>query len=247
MADTPDEILADINKYVGADESRARELAETLRERSKQLAQALINVGVKGTKKEFGPKVTQLESQLAESKQQLESVNAEFAAFKERSPSIRDLEDNEKRKWEPRVKQEKERADKAEANAKNLRSQVFEDKLAAQLTREDVGGTRLDNDPLIVRAIVSQYRDRHVQRDDGTEDVLQIDNDTPYDGRTMDDKIGALADAARRKVNAKFLVTTADNGGGVRNSGNSGITGSGLKTQDQITEQKRQDPAFAGL
>jgi hypothetical protein len=246
MPKTLDELLTDIREFVGTDSTKANDLASALREREKTVAQPLINVGAKLSKKDLGTKITTLETQLAEAKDKLTETESEFAQFKERSPSLRDLEDNEKRKWEPRVKLEKERADKAEQNAKTLRQQVFRDKFSSHLTRPDAAGTHVDNDPLIVRAIVEQYLDRYVQKDDGSEDVLQIDNDTPYDGRTTDDKIAALADAARRKVNAKYLITQTDNGGGVRNSNGNGIA-AGLLTQDQIVQNKRNDPAFVGI
>lgn len=247
MAKTLEELLTDVNEFVGTDTARADELATALRERVKIVSQPLINVGAKLGKREQSGKTNDLTAKLQTATEQLETAQEELKALKDRTPNVRDIEENERRKWEPRIKQEKERADKAEQNARKLREQVFEDTLASHLTRDDSSGTRLDNDPLVVRAVVQQYRDRYVLREDGTEDVLQIDNDTPYDGRTQEDKIAALAAAAMRKVNPKFLVTQADNGAGVRNSGNSGVMQSGLKTQDQIIEQRRQDPAFAGL
>lgn len=246
MAKTLDELLADLNEYVGTDTAKADEVATALRERMKIVSQPLINVGAKLGKRDATGKAAQVQAQLDAAKDELETVKGELAGLKERTPNVRDIEESEKRKWEPRIKQERERADKAEANAKKLREQVFRDKFAAHLTRSDGANVRMDDDPLLIRALTEQYIDRYVQREDGTEDVLQIDNDTPYDGRTTDDKIAALADAARRKVPAKYLIAATDTGSGVRPT-NGSTMGGNLFSQDQIIEKKRQDPAFAGL
>lgn len=246
MAKTLEELLADVHEFVGTDTGKADELATALRERVKIVSQPLINVGAKLGKRDATGKAAQLQAQFTAAQEELETVKGELATLKERTPNVRDIEESEKRKWEPRIKTERERADKAEASAKKLREQVFRDKFAANLTRSDGANVRLDDDPLIVRAIVEQYMDRYIQREDGTEDVLQIDNDTPYDGRTTDDKITALADAARRKVNSKYLITATDSGGGTRPPGGGG-NGQGLLTQEQILDKKRSNPAFAGI
>jgi hypothetical protein len=246
MPKTLEEIFADLNDFVGTDTAKATELATVLRERLKTVSQVLINVGAKLGKREQASKITELEGKLAEAKEQLEATQQEFAGYKERTPNVRDVEENEKRKWEPRLQKEKERAEKAEQHARNLRLQVFRDKFASYLTRADQANVRVDDDPLIIRALVEQYVDRYVQNEDGSEEVLQIDNDTPYDGRTLDDKIAALAQAARRNVSSKFLIAATDTGSGVRGPGG-GTSNGGLLTQEQVIERRRVDPAFSGL
>lgn len=246
MAKTIDELIADVNEFIGTDPGNGDLYATALRERVKTVSQPLINIGAKVGKREQVGKNADLQAKLTTAEEQLEQVKGELTSLKDRTPNARDIEENEKRKWQPLIKKEQERAEKAELNARKLREQVFRDKFAAHLTRSDGANVRMDDDPLLVRALTEQYLDRYVQREDGTEEVLQIDNDTPYDGRTTDDKIAALAEAARRKVPAKYLIAATDSGSGVR-ADRSGNGSNGLLTQDQIVERRRQDPAFAGL
>lgn len=246
MPKTVDELLTDLNEFLASDPAKGEEYATALRERVKIVSQPLINVGAKLGKRELTGKNADLTAKLQTATEQLEQTQAELTALKEKTPNVRDIEENEKRKWEPRVRQVQERAEKAEASAKKLREQVFRDKFASHLTRADNANVRMDDDPLLIRAITEQYLDRYKQNEDGTEDVLQIDNDTPYDGRTLDDKIALLASAARRAVPSKYLVTAADSGAGVERKSGNGHS-QGLLTQEQILEKKRSNPVFQGI
>lgn len=247
MPKTLDDIVADIIEHVGTDTERAESLAQKIRESVKLVAQPLINAGVALEKRETKAKLARYETALGETKEKLAATEQEFTQFKEKVPNVRDVEEAERKKWEPRLLKEKDRADKAEGGVRKLREQVFKDKFEARLTRPDAQNVRVDNDPLIVRGIIEEFKDRYVQKEDGTEEVLQIDSDTPYDGRTIDDKINALADAARRKVSSKFLITGTDSGAGVSGSRTGGARDGGTLTPDQVLEKRRSDPQFVGF
>jgi hypothetical protein len=237
------EIITALNAYVASDKAKAKEVAKALRSDARDVAQALINVGAGQKAGEIGSKVDELQQQVTDLTGQLEAKETELTDLKAKTPDAAVLEESAKKKWEPKVKAATERAETAEQRARSLVKEVAKGKFRALLKQPNEQGLKVD-DGWADRVVAAEFDDRFKVNDDHSLTILQPGETTAYDGDTEDERIAALAKDARKSVPSAYLVSNADGGSGVRNGGGGSV---GLKTQQQIIDAKRNDPAFAGL
>lgn len=236
------DIIASINAYA-TDKTRAKELAAAMRTDAKDVALSLINVGKSQKQTEIGGDLHTLTTKLEEVQKELEQRDAELADLRSKAPDATAIEASAQKKWEPKVRTATERAEKAEAAARTRVKDVGKQKFVEYLMTPDDQGLRVD--PLWAKKVVAaEFDDRFVPKDDYSLSVLQPGETIEYDGDTEDERIKALARDARRTVPSAYMLTNADSGAGIRNGGGGSV---GTNTLQQIIEQKKQNPAFAGL
>jgi hypothetical protein len=245
------EIVTAVADFIGDDKAKAKELAKAIRDdaAAKPMAQELINVGSGLKAGELDSKIKKLEGELAVTTEKLTATETELGEVKGKTPDAKTIEERERQKHEPRIAKLTKERDDAVSASKALRRQVARDKLAAQLRKAEKGVRIDDADDLIISALLTQYEDRLIERDDGTADVLQIGEASAYDGKTFDEKVAALAADIRKKVPEKYLITGGDNGAGVggdRGSGGGGGKWSDFRKELETEREKESAPGPSG-
>jgi len=238
------DIISAINALVGTDKAKVKEFAKALRAESRDVAQALINVGAGQKAGEMTGKVGELEEKVKELEGQLEAKDTEITDLRSKTPDAAQLEETAKKRWEPKVKAATERAEQAETRAREAIRRSARQKFVAALTAPDEQGMYVEPQ-WAEKVVAAEYDDRLIAKPDFSLGVLQPGENTEYDGDTDEARIAALARDARRTVPSTYVLSRADAGAGIRGGG--GNASVGLKTPDQIRQQKQQNPAFAGL
>jgi hypothetical protein len=214
-----------------------------LRSDARDVAQALINVGAGQKAGEMGGKVEELEGKVRELTEQLESKETELTDARAKVPDAASLEEAARKKWEPKLGKEKERADKAEANLTNALTQIAVDKAIARLITPNEQGMRAD--PEYANLIAAEkIRKQITVRTDGTLGVKQLGEDGEYDGESLDDKVSALVNDFRPTIPSTFVLSNADSGAGIRNGG--GGSGKIAVTEQQLAAEMRQSGRYRG-
>lgn len=227
---TLSEIVAAVAEFVGGDKAKAKDVVQALRDDAgtKPIAQELINIGNAGKTAELKPKLEEAETALRTANARVTELETENSDLRKNAPNAAAAEEVAKKKYEPLIAAEKTKREKAEAAMKDLRRKAFRSQFESALRKPDDKGIQVgdDDDDLIRKAIIDQYMDRYVEKDDGTEDVLQLDSAIPYDGKNLDEKVAGLVADVRRKVPPKYLMTRTDRGSGTGNGGGGGGGGS---------------------
>lgn len=228
------ELISEINKHIAGDKAKAKELAKAMRSDAKDVAQLLINVGAGQKSGETQSKVTDLETKLRETTEKLEETERDFTEFKSKTPDVATIEARERAKWEPKVKA---KDDELKAAREQFKGAVGRGG-RVKFTRELIA---LGADPEYAEQVAAQkYGDRLNPKDDGSLGVFQIGEQVEYDG-DEDAKIKALAADAYKTVPAKFRLTNADSGAGVRSGGG----GSAYDAAKEGTEMGKREKAQA--
>jgi hypothetical protein len=241
------EIIAAINEYVGDDKAKAKEFAKALRARAGEVAVSLINIGKSQGTSEAGGEVKKLEAQVKELTEALEAKEQEMADFRAKTPDAATIEESTRKKWESKLRKAETERDDAHRRFNDAVVQIGIDKAVALLITPNEQGVRADREYAELIA-AGKLRPHFVPKPDGSLAVKQIGEETEYDGDTLDAKVAALVKDFRPYIPATFLMSNADGGAGVRSGPGGGVTGSpGMKTFNEIVDQKRSSPAFAGI
>ena len=240
-----DEAIEAVNAATGGDKAKVRDFVKKLRSDAPDVANYLITSGKNQRETEVAPQLKTLETRIAELEGDIETRDAELTALRQKAPEAAAVEEATKRKYEGKLRKMEAERDEAFKRYNDALVQVAIDKAVALLITPNEQGVRVDKE--YAELIASQrLRPQIVPKPDGGLTVKQIGEESEYDGDTLDAKIGHLVKDFRPYIPNTFQLSNADSGAGVRNGSSSGPA-PGLKTQQQIIEAKRSNPAFAGL
>lgn len=239
------DIIIALNAYVGGDKNKAKEAAKELRAQSSPVAQHLINVGAGQKSGEVQTKLDELQKKLDEATEHLEGKETELAELRAKTPDAASIEASAKNKYEKQLRKVEAERDTSRQQYENALRQVAIDKAVALLITPNEQGLRVDREYAQLIA-AEKLRPHILPKPDGNIGIKQLGDDGEYDGGNLDEKVAALVKDFRPYIPPTFVMSNADSGAGIR-GGSAASVSSGLKTQQQIIEQYRTDPTFAGI
>jgi hypothetical protein len=230
MALTIDEIIAGVNEIIGDDKEKAKELGNALRERSKPLAQHLINVGSALKKEETKAEIERLKGELATATEARDEAVTALEGERGKAPDAAKVKEELDAKWSKKVDDlKKQIASKDET----LRGALKKGTLA-KFTAELVANGA---DPEWAEQIgATKYGNLIEVRDDGSVAIKSPDG-LEYDGDESA-KIKAFSGDVGKLVPPKFRLTNADSGGGANNRG-SGTTYDAAKVGTEMGKAEK--------
>jgi len=239
------EIIAAINEHTGNDKAKAKDFAKVLRAGAPEVAQSLINIGGSQKATEVTGKVKELEGQVKELTEAVEQKDQELTELRAKTPDAAAIEESTKRKYDVKLRKLEQERDEAKKRHEDAVVQIGLDKAIAEMITPNEQGVRVDREWAQELGAL-KLRSQFIAKPDGSLAVKQIGDESEYDG-TLDEKVKALVKDFRAYVPETFKFSNADGGAGIRNGAGSAGVAPGLKTQQQIIEQKRSNPAFAGI
>lgn len=232
MALTLDEIIAGINELAGDDKEKAKDVATALRDRSKPVAQHLINVGSALKKDEVKAEIKRLTDELAAATEARDEATQALEATNGAKPDLAKIEADLTAKWSKKVDDLKKQLGAKDESFKTALRRGSLAKLTAELVKAGV-------DPDYAKEVMAaKYGGQFEVKDDGSV-VVKNGDGLEYDG-DEDAKVGAFAADLRKIVPPKFINTNADTGAGV---GGGQRSGTGYDPAKVGTEMGKQEKA----
>lgn len=243
---TIEEAIEAVNAATGGDKAKVRDFVKKLRSDSPDVANYLITSGKNQRDGEVQGDLQKLNARIAELEGELETSHSELTTLRSKTPDVAAVEESVKRKYEGKVRKAEQERDEVQRRFDGAQVQHAVDIGISGLITPNEQGIRVD--PEYARLIAAaRLREQMVPKPDGSVVVKQIGEETEYEGETLEQKVKALVKDFRAYIPPTFLVSNADSGAGVRNgTGGSGVA-PGLKTQEQIIQAKRSNPAFSGI
>lgn len=169
-----------------------------------------------GAKRDGASKVPQLERERDEALQKVADLELANQELSSKAPDLATKE----REWKDKLAaKEREFAEKLTAKEQALtrtRRDVMKEKFVERLVEKGVS-------PKYARRVAAEeHADRFTFGEDGTPDVLKPGEDSGYDAADVDQKIALLAADVVGTIDAEFIRTNVDSGGGRTNGGNGG-------------------------
>ena len=242
---TIEEAIEAVNAATGGDKAKVRDFVKKLRSDSPDVANYLITSGKNQRDGEVQGDLKKLTDRIAELEGELETSHSELTTLRSKTPDVAAVEESAKRKYEKQLRKAEQDRDEAQRRFDDAMVQIGVDKAVALLIVPNEQGNRAH--PQYAKQLAAlELRKQFVPGPNGLA-VKQIGEETEYDGDTLDAKVAALVKDFRAYIPQEFIVSNADSGAGVRNgTGGSGVA-PGLKTQEQIIQAKRSNPAFSGI
>jgi hypothetical protein len=239
------DIIAAINEHTGNDKAKAKDFAKVLRAGAPEVAQSLINIGGSQKATEVTGRIKELEATVKELTEAAEQKDQEITELRAKAPDAAAIEESTKRKYDVKLRKLEQERDDARKRHEDAVVQIGIDKAIAMMITPNEQGVRVDRE-WAEQLGAMKLRAQFAPRPDGSLAVKQIGEESEYDG-TLDEKVAALVKDFRAYVPETFKFSNADGGAGIRNGTGAAGVAPGLKTQQQIIEQKRSNPAFAGI
>ena len=242
---TVEEVIASVNELVTENRDNAKALADALREHAKPVAKVLTDRGARMAARDGDAALKAAEEKATKAAEELEAVQAEFEAFKAKTPYLATREAEIRAKYEKKLEEKdkalRDRTDRAiELQRRQLRAAFVEELL------EETDGKRVDRE-WAEKVVAREFDDRLVAREDGTEDVLQPGEAIGFDAPTTREKLKLLAAEAKKTVPDRYLVVGGQSGGGTSGGHGSGGYDPVAAGKKMAAEQKGNavDPTLA--
>lgn len=228
---TLDEALAALAEAVGSDAASIKDAARKLRDTVPALGQELLNAGAAKKKGEVQGDLTRLQSELDAAKALAEETQREFDTYKAKAPDITAVEAT----WKAKLQTAKDEAAKMLAEKDGVIVAKSRGQLRTLLVNKlvDEHHVRREWADMVVAA---RNESRLVANADGTSKVLQLGRDDEYDAENEDAAITLLAADLAKTVDAEYVTTTVQGGGGMRNT----LPGGSGKSEQALLAEKRQ-------
>ncbi|MEO7521507.1 MAG: hypothetical protein ABIW79_06785 [Gemmatimonas sp.] len=228
---TLDEALAALAEAVGSDAASIKEAARKLRDTVPALGQELLNAGAAKKKGEVQADITRLQGELDAAKALADETQREFDTFKDKTPDVAAIEAT----WKAKVKAAQDEA-KAKLDEKDgvivAKSRgALRTLLVNRLVDEHHVNRRWAD-----KVVAAENETRLVAKPDGTSQVLQLGRDDEYDGESVEAKIALLAADLAKSVDAEYVTTNVQGGGGQRGA----LPGGSSRSERSLVEEKQQ-------
>lgn len=242
---TIEEAIEAVNAATGGDKAKVRDFVKKLRSDSPDVANYLITSGKNQRDGEVQGDLKKLTDRIAELEGELETSHSELTTLRSKTPDVAAVEESVKRKYEGKVRKAEQERDQVQRLFDDATVQHAVDLAVNNLTTPNEQGVRAH--PEYARLIAAARLREQMVPKNGTVAIKQIGEEAEYDGDTLEQKVKALVKDFRAYIPPEFIVSNADSGAGVRNGSSGAGIAPGLKTQQQIIEEMRANPAVAGI
>lgn len=229
-----EELLGAIAAFVGADPTKAKELAKAMRghDGAGIVAQELVAYGAGKKKGEMGTEVTRLTRELETAQGERDEALEALETLKAKTPDVQQVEQRLAEKHTKAIKQKDDLIAEKDRTLKGALVRSVSEKLVSVLV------TKHRVDPDYAREVLAKkYHDRFTAGDDGSVAILQLGGTEPYDVDGEDAQVDALATAVAKTVPPRYVLSAADSGSGLRGAG--GGT-QHRRTPDEVKDEKRR-------
>lgn len=213
-----------------------KEFADALRTEASDLHQAIFRTGYGTAKGEYEQKLQTKEADLEAEREKAQELDREIAALREKTPDVDAIRSQYEEKLQAKEREKTEAVEAANKRVIEVHGSRFDAELAAQLIASGI-------EPDYAREVlVPKYRARRTVDAEGTVKVYDEDGVTPL-AAANGDLARVFAGKIKAQVDPKWLISTADKGGG--SGSGSGSAADGGKW-DKYREQARQRTAAHG-
>lgn len=186
-----------------------------------------------GAKREGAAKLPEVQGKLEQALEKIAELELEKQELSSKAPDFAAKEQQWKDKLATKERELRQQLEAKDAALTTTRRDVLTEKFVERLVAEGV------NPKYARRVAAAEFADRFTFGTDGTPDVLKPGETSGYDAATVDEKVALLAADVRKTVDAEFIRTNVDTGGG-RGAAGGGHTGyDPVKAGQQMAEQQK--------
>lgn len=206
----------------------AAEFADALKADAQPLFQRVFKAGFDEAEGRWKTRAKEAEQKLADAETARTEAETRLRDATDKAPDVKAINDE----WTAKVAKLKADADAALAAERTARQQERQARIQSDL-RASLTGL----DPDYIEVVAAKHAARLRYRDDGALELLEESGQTPVALAGGKAPIAHLAEEIRQKADAKWHLSNADRGGGVR-SGEGGGGGGGVF--DRIRAEVKQ-------